>query len=344
MKAQVLPGYDKRRQKLADIVPLDAPFTLFIASTQTCNFKCFYCTHSKSVEEQKRINFQQVHMTDKMFQLALEQAKKFDSKLKRVVFTGMGEPLANPNIAEMVRGLSSARVAGGYEIITNAYLLTHEMSDNLIDAGLTYLRISIQGLSQKKYKETAGVTISFDKLLDNILYFYKHKGSCKLYIKIMDACFDEGETEQQFFDLFGNMCDNIYVEHLVKAQPSMMDAYSENINSEKTFYGEISEKRNVCPYMFYTLQIDAEGNTFPCPPLGFPLEFSLGNIKRNSLKEIWNSDKLYELYMLHLHNKKHKVPICRNCVNYLCFTPKEDNLDNDTEYIIKKLEERKCRR
>lgn len=342
MKAKIEPGYSSKRQKLADIVPLDAPFTLFIANTQTCNFKCFYCTHSLSNEEKEKIQFYQRKMKDDVFELILNQAKAFQGKIKRVVFTGLGEPLANPKIVEMIKRLSEQGIAGGYEIITNGYLLTHEMTDQLLDSGLTFLRVSIQGLTAKRYKETTSVDIDYSRLVDNIRYFYEKKKTydCKLYVKIMDECFDEGEGEEDFYKVYGDICDKIYIEHLVDAQPSMTGNYGEKLNEQMTFYGDKAEERAVCPYMFYCLQIDAEGNTFPCPPLGLPKHFSLGNIKDITLNEIWTSDRLYDLYKMHLLDRKKEVPVCNSCENYKCFTPSEDNLDNNREEILRRLEEK----
>lgn len=66
MKAKIQGGYDHVRQKLADIVPIDAPFSVFLASTQTCNFRCFYCTHSR--REKENIHLHTVHMEDHLFQ------------------------------------------------------------------------------------------------------------------------------------------------------------------------------------------------------------------------------------------------------------------------------------
>lgn len=341
MRAKIEGGYDHKRQKLAEVVPLNAPFTMFLASTQRCNFRCFYCTQSLSKEEKEKRNFAQIHMSDSLFEKILIQAKEFNGEIKRIVFTGLGEPLANPKIPEMIERLSQNQIAGGYEIITNAYLLTHEMTDRLLAAGLTFLRVSIQGLSARKYKEITGVEIDYDRLLDNLRYFYEKKGDCKLYIKIMDVCLEPGETEQDFYNVFGDICDKIYVEHLVDAQPSMKGNYGEQLNEQMTFYGDRSEVREVCPYMFYSLQVDAVGNTFPCPPLGFPEELSLGNVQEHTLRQIWNSDKLYDLYEIHLTGRKKENPICYYCENYKCFTPKEDNLDNDKEVILQRLKEKR---
>lgn len=338
MKAILKPGYDGKRQKLAEIVPLKAPFTIFIASTQTCNFKCSYCTQSLSDEEKKRIDFHQVHMDDSLFFKIVEDAKAFNGEVKRVVFTGLGEPLANRKIAWMIGELSRNKIAQSYEIITNAYLLDHAMTDALIAAGLTYLRVSIQGLTSERYEEVTSVRIDYDRLLDNLRYFYEHKGNCKLYIKIIDECFVEGETKEDFFKMFGDICDHIYVEHLVNAQPSMEGKYSDDVNPGMTFYGEQANYREVCPFMFYSFQIDAEGNTFPCPPLGLPKECSLGDIHEMSISEIWNSKKLKDLYRLHLTGHRKDTALCRDCDAYMCFTPKEDDLDPYKEEILKRMD------
>ncbi|MCR4925397.1 MAG: radical SAM protein [Clostridiales bacterium] len=344
MKAEIAPGYTQKRQRLADVLPLDAPFTLFVSPTQVCNFKCFYCTQCKSKEEKEKIGFKTKHLEFEVFKKIADDSTKFNGKIKRVLFTGLGEPLANPRLPEMIKYMKQLNIAQGYEIITNAYLLSHEMTDALLDAGLTFLRISIQGLTEKKYKEVAGVDIDYSKLIDNISYFYSKKGNCRLYIKIMDACFDEGESQEDFFKMFGDICDDIYIEHLIKAQPSMMDKYEKNVESVQTFYGDKAEAREVCPYAFYSLQIDAEGNTFPCPPLGFPEEFSFGNVKKENVFDIWNSNIL-NLQLSLLKEGRKAIKYCANCENYLCFTPKEDNLDNDRESLIKRFEEkRKCQK
>jgi MoaA/NifB/PqqE/SkfB family radical SAM enzyme len=336
LKANITPGYDKNRIKLADIIPIPTPFTLFITPSQLCNFRCFYCTQNVSNDEKNKIGFKQQLLDYNIFLKIAHQAAAFPVKFKRVLLTGLGEPLMNKNIPDMVSELAKLGVADKYEIFTNAYLLTHEMSDKLLTAGLTGLRISIQGLSSKKYKEVCGTDIDFDKLLDNVEYFYKHKGNCRVYIKIMDACFDDEGEKEIFYNIFGNICDDIFIEHLVKAQPSMGD-YENKADNTFTFYGEKSEMRQVCPYMFYTLQTDAVGNVFPCPPLGLPLSFSLGNISEISLKDIWYGDKLKSLKIAHLHRLREKVSVCGTCDNYLCFTPEEDNLDNDTEELLKRV-------
>jgi len=61
------------------------------------------------------------------------------------------------------------------EIITNGLLLTPETSRKLIDAGITNINISVQGVSKERYKETCGVEIDFDEYVKNLSYLYSIK-------------------------------------------------------------------------------------------------------------------------------------------------------------------------
>lgn len=340
MNAKIEGGYDHHRQILSEMVPLEAPFSLFISPTQRCNFKCAYCTHSMSSQDKQAIGFEAKDLPPDLLSLIVEQAHTFHGEIKRIVFTGLGEPLMNPELPSIIQSLASSHTAGGYEIITNAYLLTPEKTDQLLSAGLTYLRVSIQGMTSQKYKQVTGVSIDYSRLIHNLEYFYQRKGDCKVYIKIIDSGLEHPCDEEQFYKTFGALCDKIYIEHLVKAQPGMIDRYSEDVTSHLTFFREKAEYRMVCPYIFYVLQIDCNGNVFPCPPLGFQKDFAVGNIYKESLWDIWHGKKLYDLRIQHLNRMRSENPICGSCENYLCFTPPEDNLDPKRLEVMKRVEAR----
>jgi len=57
------------------------------------------------------------------------------------------------------------------------------------------------------------------------------------------------------------------------------------------------------------MYVNIFGNIMPC--VGFVLEEPLGNIRENSLREIWNSE-----FMLKIRNiDKHLKGVCANCSN-----------------------------
>ena len=132
MAAEIKPICGMERIKLAEQVPLETPFTVFVFPTTFCNFKCKYCGHSMTDEEMKeKYNFTPQNMSLETYINIIEQLKAFPNKLKVLSLTGQGEPLINKNIAEMIKIAKDADVAERIEIISNASLLTPNMSKKL---------------------------------------------------------------------------------------------------------------------------------------------------------------------------------------------------------------------
>jgi len=163
--AEIKPNYDTKRKKLAEVIPLAAPFTVYIEQTKYCNFKCFYCIHSTRDEadgEFRALGHRMQHMDEVFFEKIIRELKEFPQDgIKRIVFSGLGEPLMNPRLPDYVRMTVEAGIAGRVEVITNGLLLTPEKSRALVAAGITNINISVQGLDAAGYEKTWGIRIAF---------------------------------------------------------------------------------------------------------------------------------------------------------------------------------------
>jgi MoaA/NifB/PqqE/SkfB family radical SAM enzyme len=181
MKAEKIDGNSVggKRTKLADVLPLDTPFLVQIFPAYACDFSCNYCIHSLPTEKRGFIANKSIMDFD-FYKKCINDLKEFPQKIKMLRFAATGEPLLHPKIAEMVKYAKEKDVANSLDIVTNASLLTKELSDKLIDAGLDWLRISVQGLSSDKYKEVCGVEIDFNNFVESIRYFYNNRGSTKI--------------------------------------------------------------------------------------------------------------------------------------------------------------------
>lgn len=337
MKAEIKPNYDSNRKKLADIIPLAHPFTVYIEQTRYCNFKCFYCIHSTRDAiggELEKLGHAIKHMEFGMFEKIIEQLAEFPKGIKRIVFSGLGEPLMNPRLPEMVKQAVDAAIADRVEIITNGVLLTPELSDKLIDAGITNINISIQGVNAEQYRETCGMKIDFNTFVNNLTYLYNHRKKVQIYIKAIDATLKGKEDEKAFFDIFGNIADKIYIEHLIVMQ-QQMDGLKGVVDGTRNFYNEeLDIDRKVCAQSFYFLQIGCDYDTFPCPVPGLPKTLSMGNMKNKTLLEIWNGDKRKKLLRTMLERRKDSIPECNNCTCFNAINNPMENLDEDAERLV----------
>jgi MoaA/NifB/PqqE/SkfB family radical SAM enzyme len=160
-KAKLIQTAQGERQKLAEVLPLDAPFTVVVHPSNVCNFKCFYCAHSNKPSDYKK-----TFLDLSLFQKCVDDIAASNKKLKLLAFIGLGEPLLHPDIAEMVHYAKNKQIAETVRIISNAALLTPETGDKLIAAGLDSIKISIEGLSDKQYFETTGNKIAFQTIVE----------------------------------------------------------------------------------------------------------------------------------------------------------------------------------
>ncbi|WPX07801.1 radical SAM protein [Caldicellulosiruptor danielii] len=313
---------------------MKTPFSLYVFPTTFCNFKCIYCAHSLGLSKMKeKYNFEAQNMSMETFMLVIEQARRFPEKLKLLSLTGQGEPLLNSNIAKMVEYAKKYNIAERVEIITNASLLDYEMAKQLIEAGLDVIRISIQGLSSDKYKEICRSDIKFEDIIDKISYFYKNKNNCKVFVKVIDVALQEGEDEK-FYSIFSDISDRMFIE---KCKPVYNGVeYPEDVYRKIDRYGREHQGRKVCPLPFYMLAIYPNGDVVPCDSIYKPI--NLGNVHSDSLISMWNSDKLKEFWLLQLRKLRFKNDKCRVCYAPDDVAHPEDDLDQDCEELIKKLE------
>lgn len=101
--------------------------------TTRCNLHCKHC-------RTESVNY------DLTLQQIEEIAQKISNPKRRVVFISGGEPLMRNDIVEIVRIFK--KYVPCVCINTNSLLLTEHMLDALIDAGLNYIQVSLDGTEE----------------------------------------------------------------------------------------------------------------------------------------------------------------------------------------------------
>lgn len=333
MRSQIKPICGNERVKLSEVIPLKTPFSIFIFPTTLCNFRCNYCGHSLGHAKMKELyGFTPITMEMTVYRNAIDQIAQFPDKLRLLSLTGHGEPLINPHISEMVAYAKEKNVAQRIEIISNGSLLTKEKSKQLDEAGLDAIRISLQGLSAQKYTQVCSVNIDFEALIENIRYFYENKRKCEIFIKIMDIALEDGE-EQKFYKIFGDISDRMHIE---LCKPVYEGVSYGNITATTDRYGNVHEKRDVCPLCFYMLGIFPNGDVEPCDSIYKPIV--LGNINDNTLKEMWESENLRKFRIMQLKKQRSQNAKCAVCCAPDDVSHPEDALDYEAFNVLRRFE------
>src|SRR5467141_215262 len=129
------------------------PLALIAELTHRCPLHCVYC--SNPLELQSRTNELTTEVWSRVFMEAAEAA------VLQADFTG-GEPLARPDIVELVR---AARSAGLYvNLITSGLPLDEVKLAALVSAGLDHIQLSFQGAREETANEISGTKSHAQKL------------------------------------------------------------------------------------------------------------------------------------------------------------------------------------
>ena len=89
-----------KRINLIDNVPLDGPLSIYIETTNICNFKCSFCPESFENYEEKTGGFFKMNFDD--FNKIADQIKDFNTVVT-LNFYMMGEPFVNKELTEFIK-------------------------------------------------------------------------------------------------------------------------------------------------------------------------------------------------------------------------------------------------
>jgi radical SAM protein with 4Fe4S-binding SPASM domain len=141
------------------------PRTLYLETTNRCNLRCKGCIQYRgSWEPERDLSLEDVAMiTDQL------------PALERVVLHGIGEPLLNKKLPEIIRHLKKRRIYVLFN--SNGIPLDEQRQDELILAGVDEVRISIDAASSEGYRAIRN-SDAFDQLLGNLHRFATTLARC----------------------------------------------------------------------------------------------------------------------------------------------------------------------
>lgn len=335
MTAKIIEGKDLRaprniRIRLEEATPLNTPLVLFIDPTNLCNIRCQYCpTGDKRLL--KSVGRPNGVMDFGLFKKIVNDIREFDFKIKLINFYKDGEPLVNKNFPEMAHHLISANVAERVWLKTNGLLLNPDLNKRLIASGLNSINISIQHISSEGYKKVALSNINYDNLLKNIRDLYNRRDDCKIYVKIANTGLTESDI-QKFQTDFSDIADAIYIEQLHGWAMSDVKDFTLGTNPT-TFDGLPLTEKIACPWPFYEMAINWDGTVSLCNE-DWAHKTLIGDVRVNSLKQIWNGTPLYNMRKMMLEGRRHENPMCKNCYN---IKTAPDNIDPFRESMLLKI-------
>ena len=321
----------KKRENLAEKIPLPFPYVMYIEPTNLCNFKCIFCPTGDQ-ELLKKVRRPSGKMPLPFFRSIIDQIRDSGHKLRLLSLYKDGEPLVHPDFPEMVRYAADSGICDRIWTKTNGALLNPELNSRLVDCGLTWIGISVEAVTAEKYREVCGAQLDYDRFRANIEDLYRRKSrDLHIYIKIADTNLSESE-KQKFYDDFGPICDSYAIEKLMGWSYSSVKDFTLGTNPD-TYDGMPFTEKDVCPYPFYVMAVNFNGTVSLCGN-DWSHATAVGDLTRESLMEVWQGEKLYQFRKMLLEGRRGENKACGDCY-YLKIVP--DNIDRERAVLLERI-------
>jgi MoaA/NifB/PqqE/SkfB family radical SAM enzyme len=260
---------------------------------------------------------------------------EFEKPIKVLRLYKDGEPLLNPRFSDMIKFAKDKNCSDRIDTTTNASLLTAAKNLEIIEAGLDRINISIEGVNDSQYQNFSNYKIEFEKLLDTIRHLYENRKQCEIIIKINGDALEE-DDKKKFYEIFGNIADGVYIEHIMSCWPEF-ELNGVEINQEYGIYGQKIKEVKVCPYVFYSFSINSDGTASTCF-LDWSRKLVIGDAKVENVRDIWLGDKLFQFQRMFLSMKRKEHPVCGLCGQLSHGLP--DNIDPYASELMRKIIEK----
>jgi len=310
MKAKIKPRIQlENREPLKDNIPLNTPWVIFVDPSDKCNFRCKFCPTSDT-RLMKKVGRSLKNMDFNLYKKIIDDICEFEKPIKVLRLYKDGEPLLNPHFAKMVKYAKDSGCCDKIDTTTNASMLNPKLNLDIIEAGLDRINISIEGINKKQYKSFSDYVLTWGWFIDNIKHFYDNRKQCEMIIKIPGDNLSE-EDKKNFFEIFGDICDGISIEHTMNCWNNF-EMKDMKQNKKVGIYGQPIKEVGICPYVFYSMSINSDGTVSLCF-LDWNRKLLIGDVRLQSVKEIWNGEKLFKYQENFIMGKRKEHSICCNC-------------------------------
>ncbi len=280
-----------RRKVILD----NRPTVYAVETTNHCNLDCVMCPRPL-MKRQKGF------MDVALFEKIVKEAEDFTSIVWLHLF---GEPLLHPELDRIIECCHAHGLQAG--LSTNCMLLNEDISRKLLESGLDQMIMSLDGATEQTYKKLRK-NGDFEQSVGNAMRFLDLKaqgGFKKPVVSVQVIRMKETDEE---LDAYRRQWQGRRVHINIKrlnTWPVELDRIDPNYRP--------AERKHIvypCKWLWRYAVVFWDGTVVPCFS-DFDGEFVLGNLREQSLEQIWNGPAAVELRRQHVEGNFPQY--CVNC-------------------------------
>ncbi len=295
---------ERFRQDGTRFIPplLSFPPMVMIDTTTRCNLACSHCPNSVLSGEK---GFWGDLESDLYFKIIDEIAEESPGTLVRP-FDG-GEPLLRKDLPELI-GYAKQKGIHRVSITTNGTILNENVRRKLIHSGLDHMEVSIDAATSGTYQKIRRSPL-YDKVVENTL----------AYIEESKAFDPRREVSVSFVLQTENRLELDAFREFWRPRADQVDIreYHQH-NNLMDEGGRVGRKnlrfRHPCPYLWNRIIVHHDGRVRFCEG-DWRAEHVLGNVREQTLKEIWQGELYRRLRQQHIDGT-FEHPFCGPCTDW----------------------------
>ncbi|WP_069472701.1 radical SAM protein [Candidatus Marithrix sp. Canyon 246] len=298
---------------------LASPNFIKVEVSNICNLHCIMCPID-DIEAPKR-------------KLTLDEFKHILSQfpfLTKIGLYGIGEPLNNPRIYEMIKICHDRNIET--EFVSNATLFNETRINKLIEAGLSNIYISIDSVNPQKY-ESIRVGSNFEKVIQNLKTLIDCKKAANSKTPLIGiSTVTMSENVKELIDII-NFISTLEIDRLIitglnttytEQNISIKQDFNQDLNKVLQLCKKINqsgklkikffhENKAACSLPWNSVFITVNGDVTPCMNCADSSIISFGNIFQQNFLEIWNNQQ----YQNFRTSFRSQIPtVCKPCPDY----------------------------
>jgi len=277
------------------------PASITVEFTNYCNLQCPYCTSPLGLRPRG-------FMSESTFERLCFQIEDF--AVPRVRIVGNGESTLHPRFAQMVKALGRS---GPYlQMVTNGQKLNEEKIEAILTAPVRLLEISVDS-NQKEEYEASRIGGNFERLLANLALLRQMKQKMRAPVLVnIRAMIRPSQIPHQREIL------SFWRRHADTAMPQYVLDYAKGNLRDVFPHHQLTGLVPRCTYPSRVLVVHWNGKIPICEvsqrQTGIPDGFVVGNLRENTLREIWHASVFRQYREGHKTRNASLTPICKGCV------------------------------
>jgi MoaA/NifB/PqqE/SkfB family radical SAM enzyme len=275
------------------------PSVMMIENTNHCNAKCVMCP--RELLSRKR-GFMDLGLFEKIIREVSGQKRQPVTHLH-----GFGEPMLDKLLPERIRIAKAYGIKQTY-IVSNASLLSPEMSREIIAAGLDKMKISFYGTDEESYNSTMK-HLDFRATLQNIKDFLRIRAAMgrrnpRLIVQYLPNETNRARTGE-FRALWEPLIDK-------KAGDCLNISTLHNYGGGRDYNPMGTKIVSVCYFPWTSMSVLWDGRVVTCCMDSNGLQV-LGNLNSQTVEEVWTGAVLKGVRDDFGKLRYDAYPVCRSC-------------------------------